>query len=95
LSVQDTVRLRHGIATGHEIANNPATETIVDLNNNEVGRRLARDIALGDLATCRSRMRSTMVNGLIVLDKLPLYLDMSHGASNSHGDGLLLPTNKQ
>jgi hypothetical protein len=77
-----------GVTYQHEVSSpGPATETIMDLNNNAAGRALA--IGLTDLPGCR-----TAVIGAIAAGSATLYLDGSHGSINTSEDALLQPTSR-
>jgi hypothetical protein len=75
-----------GVTYQHEVSSpGPATETIMDLNNNAAGR----GIAAADLAGCRAGVIAVISAG-----SPTIYLDGSYGSTNTREDALLQPTNR-
>lgn len=81
-----------GITFAHEVSSpGPATETIMDLNNNFAGRNVAAGLpaASQNLAGCRAAAISAISSG-----STTIYLDGSYGTPNVLEDALLKPTNR-
>jgi hypothetical protein len=81
-----------GITYEHEVSSpGPATETIMDLNNNAAGRAVAAGLpaANRNLVGCRAAVISAISSG-----SSTIYLDGSYTSSNTQEDALLQPTNR-
>jgi hypothetical protein len=92
LAVYTNPGYAEGITYNHEVSSpGPATETIMDLNNNAAGRAVAAGLSAANqnLAGCRAAVISAISSG-----SATIYLDGSYGTTNTREDALLKPTNR-
>jgi hypothetical protein len=81
-----------GVTYQHEVSSpGPATETIMDLNNNAAGRGVGAGLsgASATLVGCRAGVIAVISAG-----SPTIYLDGSYGSTNTREDALLQPTNR-
>lgn len=78
-----------GLTMSHEASNGgPATETVMDILNNQVGIDQSSHSHTNNFDCCREEIISAVDLGFLT------YLDSSHGVENVKEDALLQPTNK-